>query len=79
MNVTHQPPKMTDREEDELRAFCASCGLSDQTIERAITARRNPPLEVMGHAKRSSQTATNANGAKSDPRAREVGMVIRPA
>ena len=46
MSVTRSLPKMTDQREKELRAFYASCGLTSETIEKAIEARRHPPKEV---------------------------------
>jgi hypothetical protein len=46
MSVTRTHPRMTDQREVELRTFYASCGLSPETIEKAIEARRNPPEEV---------------------------------
>ncbi len=70
MSTVRQPPKMTNLDEGQLRAFYASCGLSDQTIDRAINARRNPPLEATGHAKRWRLTAKAVKGAKSNLRAR---------
>jgi hypothetical protein len=45
MSILRQVPKLTAYEEDELRAFYASWGMSAATIERAIEARRNPPAE----------------------------------
>jgi hypothetical protein len=38
-------PKLTDRDEFALRVFYASCGLSAQTIENAIEARRAGPAQ----------------------------------
>jgi len=45
MSILRQMPRLTAYEEDELRAFYASCGMSAATIERAVEARRNPPAE----------------------------------
>jgi hypothetical protein len=50
MSTVRQSPKILD--EGQLRAFYTSCGMSDQTIDRAINARRDSPLEVTGRAKR---------------------------
>jgi hypothetical protein len=43
--TTRSMHKLTDRDEFALRVFYASCGLSAQTIENAIEARRTPPAE----------------------------------
>jgi len=45
MAVSRLLPKMTTRDEAELRVFYASCGLSPRTIEAAIEARRKPPAD----------------------------------
>ena len=43
MSVVRQPPKLTNLDEVELRAFYASCGMSAETTENAIKARRSRP------------------------------------
>jgi hypothetical protein len=43
MSILRQMPQLTTYEEDELRAFYESCGMSAATIERAIEAKRNRP------------------------------------
>ena len=45
MSVVRQLPKLTNLDEAELRAFYASCGMSAETIESAIKARRIPPAD----------------------------------
>jgi hypothetical protein len=43
--VARSKPKLTDRDEFALRVLYATGGLSAQTIENAIEARRAPPAE----------------------------------
>jgi len=42
MSLVRQPPKLTGLDEDELRAFYTSCGMSAKTIENAIKLRSCP-------------------------------------
>ncbi len=38
-------PKINLKDEAEMRAFYASCGISESTTEAAIKARRNEPVQ----------------------------------
>jgi hypothetical protein len=40
-----KPPEVTLRDEAAMRAFYAGCGISPETTEAAILARRNKPFE----------------------------------
>jgi hypothetical protein len=61
--MTRLLPKFTSRDEAELRAFCASCGISAETTERAIKLRRKPfaaSKPVVGRAKKRRATKASA-------------------
>ena len=45
MAVTRLKPRLTKIDEVELRAFYEGCGLSADTIERAIKVRGGQPVE----------------------------------
>ena len=44
MSAVRQLPKLTDLDEAELRAFYESFGMSAETIDNAIKARRKAPM-----------------------------------
>jgi len=64
MAVTRLKPKLTDLDEAEARAFYTSCGLSADTIERAIRARRGLPSEEKYHV----ATTAKANRSRRKDR-----------
>jgi hypothetical protein len=58
----NKPPEQVLRDEAEMRAFYASCGISPQTIEAAIKARRDQLV------REEAKTAARTDGCtKSGP------------
>jgi len=59
-------PEQTLRDQNEMRAFYESAGLSQKTIERAIRLQ-NAPEETIGEAKTSRSVEVKVRRRKRPP------------
>jgi hypothetical protein len=66
-NPAAKPPPLTARDEATMRAFYESCGISAQTTDAAILARRNNPVEESEPSDFDGQTRMRQAASSGKP------------